>query len=187
MPEWQTILERPRLEPDRAWDFRDAVRPLLGDAYTLARYLLLDPVEAEEVVEEGYRVALRQFGSRGERGLKLWWLAIVRNACQARLNVPRLAVAGRPGAIGGLVRELPAQLREAVVLRDVLDLSYAQIAEVTAAPVDAVLRRLAQARTRLRQHLAMADDRMTPPPRARRPSPPAASLVLCEAHGPGCD
>jgi RNA polymerase sigma-70 factor (ECF subfamily) len=190
MPASET-LERSRLGPERAWAFRDAVRPLLGDAFTLARYLLLDSVEAEDVVEDGYRRALPEFGSRDAQGLKPWWLAIVRQLCHARLVAPRQAVAvgsaNRPGMPGDLIRELPTDLREAVVLRDVIDCSYAEISEVTGAPADAVLRRLAEGRTQLRHRLGKIHAvEQRPPPRRAAPAAEAPRR-LCAALGAGRD
>jgi RNA polymerase sigma-70 factor (ECF subfamily) len=53
--------------------------------------------------------------------------------------------------VRALVAALPAAFREAIVLRDINDLSYREIAEVIGAPVGTVMSRLARARSMLRQ------------------------------------
>jgi RNA polymerase sigma-70 factor (ECF subfamily) len=51
------------------------------------------------------------------------------------------------------IEELPAEFREALVLRELDEMSYKQIAEITGAPVGTVMSRLARARQQLRQRL----------------------------------
>ena len=48
----------------KAQRFREAALPYLDDAYTLARYLLRDPVDAEDAVQECYLRALKHFEDR---------------------------------------------------------------------------------------------------------------------------
>jgi RNA polymerase sigma-70 factor (ECF subfamily) len=54
-------------------------------------------------------------------------------------------------AIQALLAALPAPFREALVLRDVNDLSYREIAEVIGAPIGTVMSRLGRARSMLRE------------------------------------
>jgi len=49
------------------------------------------------------------------------------------------------------VASLPSVFREAIVLREINDLSYREIAEVVGAPVGTVMSRLARARSMLRE------------------------------------
>jgi RNA polymerase sigma-70 factor (ECF subfamily) len=182
--------EWPRAETTRARRFRDAARPWLDDAYTLARLLLLDPAEAEAATHDGYLQALRLFDGRRGGALKPALFGAVRNACYARLAADGRSLPMRPRrrpaeGIGRLVLGMPTHLREAVALRDMLGLSYAEIAEVTDTPVEAVLARLARARTQLRAGLANQDA-----PTARAAAPPrhpalAQPRVLCGALGAG--
>ena len=50
-----------------------------------------------------------------------------------------------------LIAALPAQFREAIVLRDINDLSYREIADVVGVPLGTVMSRLARARDMLRE------------------------------------
>jgi RNA polymerase sigma-70 factor (ECF subfamily) len=153
--------------------FEEAMLPHLDAAYTLARHLLRDPHDAEDAVQDAYLRALRHFaGFRGGDG-KAWMLAIVRNVCYTmRRRRPRgvelefdEAVHGETSADdapdAGLLRSatrdavmramerLPMELREALVLREVQELSYREIAAVMDIPVGTVMSRLSRARHRL--------------------------------------
>src|SRR6202166_1976418 len=70
-------------EHDRARRFRDAALPHLDDAYSLARYLMRNPADAEDAVQECYLRALRHFDSYRGPAMKPWLLAILRNVCNA--------------------------------------------------------------------------------------------------------
>ena len=50
-----------------------------------------------------------------------------------------------------LVAELPNSFREAIVLREINDLSYSKIADVVGVPIGTVMSRLARARSMLRK------------------------------------
>jgi RNA polymerase sigma factor (sigma-70 family) len=52
------------------------------------------------------------------------------------------------------IEELPPEFREALILREMEELSYRQIAEITSVPVGTVMSRLSRARSLLRQRLA---------------------------------
>ena len=167
-------------EAEKARRFRDAALPHLDDVYTLARYLLRNPTDADDAVQECYLRAYRHFdGFRGQ-AIKPWLMAILRNVCRAefaRRSGPMLVGAEADVAedaaplwqedthtaeaellrrqdaetIRGLLDALPEPFREAIVLRDVDDLSYREIAQVIDAPVGTVMSRLARARSMLRQ------------------------------------
>src|ERR1700756_2808443 len=70
-------------EHDKARRFRDAALPYLDDAYALARYLLRNPADAEDAVQECYLRAFRHFDSFRGTMIKPWLLAILRNVCRA--------------------------------------------------------------------------------------------------------
>jgi RNA polymerase sigma-70 factor (ECF subfamily) len=168
-------------DPDKARRFRDAALPYLDDVYTLARYLMRKPADAEDAVQECYLRALRHFDNYRGPAMKPWLLAILRNICRAefarRTSEPlaperdddeQSADAPSPwhepqaspemellrrrdgDAIRRLVAALPSQFREAVVLRDINNLSYREIAEIADVPVGTVMSRLARARSMLR-------------------------------------
>jgi RNA polymerase sigma factor (sigma-70 family) len=167
-------------DADRARRFRDAALPHLDDVYTLARYLMRDSADAEDAAQECYLRALRHFDSYRGPAVKPWLLAILRNVCKAEFarraaqpmapEPQEQEADGQPppwreqplspeaellrhhdgATIRRLIAALPEPFREAVVLRDVNDLSYRDIAEVTGVPVGTVMSRLARARSMLR-------------------------------------
>jgi RNA polymerase sigma-70 factor (ECF subfamily) len=167
-------------DADRARRFRDAALPHLDDVYTLARYLLRNTADADDAVQECYLRAFRHFdGFRGQ-AIKPWLMAILRNVCHAEFarrsgpvsvgaeadvaedasplwqEDPHTAEAEMlrqqdAETIRGLLDALPEPFREAIVLRDINDLSYRDIAEVVGVPVGTVMSRLARARSMLRK------------------------------------
>jgi RNA polymerase sigma factor (sigma-70 family) len=165
-------------DADKARRFRDAALPHLDDVYTLARYLMRSAADADDAVQECYLRAFRHFdGFRGQ-ATKPWLMAILRNVCRAEF-ARRAGSAGEPAVLAedalplwqepenspetailrqrdsatvrALVEALPAPFREAIVLRDVNDLSYREIAEVVGAPIGTVMSRLGRARGMLRE------------------------------------
>src|SRR5512142_1627171 len=61
--------------------FERIVLPHLDDAYTLARYLLRDEHDAQDVVQDAVLRALRYFEGYRDGDARAWLLAIVRNCC----------------------------------------------------------------------------------------------------------
>ena len=169
-------------ERGRAQRFREAALPHLGDVYTLARYLLRNPADAEDAAQECYLRAFRHFDTFRGGPIKPWLLAILRNVCRAeyarRGALAAVQADGMEDAteevaenlwgeapaspetvslsrfdaetVQRLVAQLPDAFREVLVLREVNDLSYREIAEVTGTPVGTVMSRLARARGLLR-------------------------------------
>jgi RNA polymerase sigma-70 factor, ECF subfamily len=168
-------------EHDRARRFRDAALPYLDDVYSLARYLMRNPADAEDAAQECYMRALRHFDSYRGPAMKPWLLTILRNICNAEfarrrkqeiptdfteeepaaeqlliwqepMSSPETAMIRRQDddTIRRLVAGLPQPFREAIVLREINDLSYQEIAEVAGVPVGTVMSRLARARSMLR-------------------------------------
>jgi RNA polymerase sigma factor (sigma-70 family) len=170
--------EKPLQAVDERERFEQAVLPHLGAAYNLARWLTRDDHDAEDVVQEAYLRALKSFaGFRGGDG-RAWLLAIVRNACytwlqQKRVRQPATAFDEEihttdsgsvtpetllrqkedREAVHQAVAELPVELREVVVLRELEGLSYREIAAIADIPMGTVMSRLARARERLQQRL----------------------------------
>jgi RNA polymerase sigma factor (sigma-70 family) len=176
VPATQTTNE----DPELARRFRNATLPHLDAVYTLARYLLRDPVDAEDAVQECYLRALRNFDALRSPEAKPWLLTILRNVCRnefkrrsrvllydvsAQPDQPEAAtplwrdVEDTPEAemlrkldaetIRGLVAALPAAFREVIVLREINELSYREIAAVVSAPIGTVMSRLGRARAML--------------------------------------
>lgn len=167
----------PRLETDTVGSFEQQMLPHLGASFTLARYLLREPADAEDAVQEAYLQALRHFrGFRGENA-RAWLLTIVRRVCYAWADRGRRhgwpadpeLLDELPGdgedpeteLIRGELQErltmaveaLPFPFREVIVLREIQELSYQEIAAVTGVPVGTVMSRLSRARRRLQRAL----------------------------------
>ena len=167
-------------EADKARRFRDAALPHLDGVYTLARYLLRDPSDAEDAAQECYLRALKHFDSYRGPAIKPWLFAILRNVCRAefarRASSPtdpidevteraeqtplwseaqatpesEMMKGSEASTIRRLVRALDEPFRETFVLREIHNLSYREIAEVAEVPVGTVMSRLARARAMLR-------------------------------------
>jgi RNA polymerase sigma factor (sigma-70 family) len=157
-------------------DFEKLFLPHLDAAYNLARLLTRNAHDAEDVVQESYLRAWRAFSSfRGEAS-RPWLLTIVRNASFTWLRDNRsradhteyyeeLHVSGgvtpeaeslgheRAQAVERCVQELPADFREAIVLREMEELSYQEIAQIMGVPRGTVMSRLSRARARLAECL----------------------------------
>jgi len=155
--------------------FEKAVMPHLHAAYNLARWLLRDHHDAEDAVQDAYLRAFRFFDSFDGVDARAWLLAIVRNRCRSVLGQSsrRADVAefdervhtaddSVPGPESGALRNaeilslrtcidhLPAEYREVVILRELEQMSYKEIAVAAAVPVGTVMSRLARARIRLK-------------------------------------
>jgi RNA polymerase sigma-70 factor (ECF subfamily) len=148
----------------------------MDSAYNLARYLMRNETEAEDVVQSAYLRAISHFaGFRGGDG-RAWLLMIVRNSCYDRLRKlgasrqdtdfdetlhsggrqnhdPETALlrAERSELLRKSLAELPAESREVLILRELEQLSYREIADIAGIPVGTVMSRLNRARQRLQQ------------------------------------
>jgi RNA polymerase sigma-70 factor (ECF subfamily) len=155
--------------------FEQAVMPHLHAAYNLARWLLRDHHDAEDAVQDAYLRAFRFFDSFEGVDARAWLLAIVRNRCRSVLGQSsrradvaefdervHIADESAPDPESDALRNaeivslrtcidyLPTEYREVVVLRELEQMSYKEIAVAAAVPVGTVMSRLARARIRLR-------------------------------------
>jgi RNA polymerase sigma-70 factor, ECF subfamily len=154
--------------------FEALMLPHLDAAYNLARWLTRDDADAQDVVQEAYLRALRFFSSFTGAGGRAWLLAIVRNTayswmqrhrqtlvafdenehlqeCGAPVAEAELLLQARRESLEACIGELPPPFREIVVLRELEDMSYREVAEAVGVPVGTVMSRLARARDRLRR------------------------------------
>ena len=154
--------------------------PHLGAAYNLARWLVRDPHDAQDVVQDALVRALRHFDGFRGGDARPWLLAIVRNAAFAWLGARRpaetaidddeldaaLAMEAAPAdpeslairqaqrrEIDAAIAALPIVFREALVLRELEELPYRDIARITGVPIGTVMSRLSRARGLLAQAL----------------------------------
>jgi RNA polymerase sigma-70 factor (ECF subfamily) len=157
-------------------EFEKLFLPHLDAAYNLARLLTRNAQDAEDVVQESYLRAFRAFsGFRGEAS-RPWILTIVRNTSftwlrdnRARAEyaeyheglhvsteaTPEAEALGneRTRSVERCVQELPSDFREVIVLREMEELSYQEIAEITGVPRGTVMSRLSRGRARLAECL----------------------------------
>lgn len=159
----------------RAARFAEVVLPHLDAAYSYARWITRNASDAEDVVQEACERVLRFVdGFRGDNA-RAWFLAIVRNACfdwlrrnrpaevtqadertleaipgPARLSPEQHAIErDEAQALHEAVAALPVGFREVLILRELEDLSYKEIARVADIPIGTVMSRLARARALL--------------------------------------
>ena len=163
------LTESPRLS-----DFERKVLPHLDAAYNLARFLMRNDQDAEDVVQEAALRAFRFFASfRGENS-RAWFLSIVRNTSFTVLKRSRpdeanvvfdeeLHGAQTPPLEAGValdraqdrqtiraaIEQLPPEFRETITLRELEGLSYKEIADIAGAPIGTIMSRLARARRQL--------------------------------------
>ena len=163
--------------------FRELITPHIDAAYSLARYLARDPAAAEDIAQEALLKAFRNLDAlRGEA--RPWLMAIVRNAYfdwrrrgDDRLvggPVAETALAETPdpdqesvettlirrgdvAALRAAIEAVPEPFREALVLRELEEMSYREVAEITGVPMGTVMSRLARARRMLGQRLGVME------------------------------
>jgi RNA polymerase sigma-70 factor (ECF subfamily) len=171
--------EEDQAQKEDLTSFEAVILPHLDAAHNLARWLLRNEQDAQDVVQEAYLRAFRSFGGfHGSNG-RAWLLTIVRNTSYTLLKRNRVVdltttfdeeihVSGdesvSPAAIlersedAELIREamdeLPAEFREILALRHQEGLSYKEIADIAQIPPGTVMSRLARARAKLRECLA---------------------------------
>jgi RNA polymerase sigma-70 factor (ECF subfamily) len=161
--------------------FEQVVLPHLDAAYNLARWLTRSPADAEDVVQEACLRALRFFDGYRGGDSRAWLLKIVRNTCYSwvRKNRPtelsdefdetvhsgevvgtdaeaKLVSRANSEQVRKALETLPAAFREVLVLREIEELSYKEISDVTGVPMGTVMSSLSRARQRLREELRAA-------------------------------
>jgi RNA polymerase sigma-70 factor (ECF subfamily) len=156
--------------------FEEIILPHLNAAHNLARWLTRRDEDAQDLVQESYLRAFRFFDSYKGGDSKAWLLTIVRNTCRTwhRRNIheneavpfdelahsgeepapdpeQRIAEGEKIGVLRTCIERLPVDFREVLVMRELEEMSYRQIAEVTGLALGTVMSRLARARQRLEQ------------------------------------
>jgi RNA polymerase sigma-70 factor (ECF subfamily) len=141
-------------------------------AHRFARWLCRSPSDADDIVQEAFLRAFRGFEALRGGDVKAWILTIVRNCHatamqqqQRRGTVPLLpevheeagpgpesvsAAEDERRTLDRLISDLPEEHRAVLLLRELEDMSYREIAAVTQVPIGTVMSRLARARAALR-------------------------------------
>jgi RNA polymerase sigma factor (sigma-70 family) len=166
-------------EKDKQSRFEATILPHLDAAYNLARWLTRNDHDAQDVVQDAFLRAFKFFGGfRGGNG-RSWLLSIVRNTCYNWLEKNRRKELGTVfdeeihlledtaatpemrlsqnldrELVRHVVAELPVEFREIIILRELEEMSYKEIAEIADIPIGTVMSRLARARKLLQESLA---------------------------------
>jgi RNA polymerase sigma-70 factor (ECF subfamily) len=161
--------------------FEALVLPHLNAGYNLARWLAREPHDAEDVVQDACIRAFKYLDALQGNDARAWFLAIVRNtfydwirrnrpaeqvACDdemleaiaddAAVDPEQHAIRGAQiQALSDAIAALPLPYREVLVLRELEDLSYKEIARMADIPIGTVMSRLARARALLQRMPAL--------------------------------
>lgn len=157
-------------------EFAVLALPLLRPLYNLAHWLSRDAHEAEDLVQETYARALKGFsGFRPGTNFRAWMFQILRNQfLNSRIGKPvsveieeesevfadpktpetLLMNATTRQQIQHALERLPAEFREVILLCDVEEMRYREIAELVGVPLGTVMSRISRGRRLLRGYLA---------------------------------
>jgi RNA polymerase sigma factor (sigma-70 family) len=157
--------------------FEELAMPLFDSLYNLARWLAQNQNEAEDLVQETYLKAWRSFASfQPDTNFRAWIFRILRNTflgsrsklerrmttgteseedLPATSATPESLLIGRSDvdAVQRAIEQLPVMFREVILLCDVEEASYREIAEILSIPMGTVMSRLARARKMVRESL----------------------------------
>jgi len=158
--------------------FETLATPLFPSLYGYARWLTGEPAEAEDLVQETYLKALRGFASfTPGTNFRAWMFRILSNTFLtsrtglrlmtsideepaiadeiADVETPETQFVNRANgeALRRAIEGLPLPFREVLLLSDVENMKYREIAEALAIPVGTVTSRLMRARGKVRAAL----------------------------------
>jgi RNA polymerase sigma-70 factor (ECF subfamily) len=169
--------------PESVASFEQLVLPHLRAGYNLARWLLRNDHDAEDVMQEATMRAFRFFDGFAGTNPRAWLLAVVRNSAYSFLQQNRArelgtefdeelhteaASDGRTSEtpevlvlrsaqqrfLNEAVEALPVEFREVFVLREMEGFSYKEIADLARIPIGTVMSRLSRARRQLQAAVA---------------------------------
>lgn len=160
--------------------FEAEILPHLDAAYNLALYMTRQEAAARDVVQESLLNALKAWQRFNPGNPKAWLLMIVRRECLAYFRKSRIetyvdiddeaamtpadrAALSQDGAaehdliarqnattVRAAIAALPPPYREVILLREIEDMAYLDIAQVLEAPLGTIMSRLSRARTQLK-------------------------------------
>ena len=161
--------------------FEELAMPLLDSLYNFARWLVRDQSDAEDLVQEAYLKAFRNFASfRSGTNFRAWMFQILKHTfLSSRTKLDRRMIVAMDleedlpvftaaydspesrliercdiNIVRCAIERLPINFREVVVLRDVEDASYQEISDMLSIPIGTVMSRLCRARNALRELLS---------------------------------
>ena len=178
-PQGMAFLRNPSSQVDLS--FEDLALPLLDSLHNFARWITRDPNDAEDLVQETYLKALRGFASfQPGTNFRAWMFRILKNtflSSRSRLD-QRMTVAmdseeearselvvenetpetvlmkrSDSGLLQNAIENLPVHHREVLLLCEVEEMSYREIAEILSIPAGTVMSRLSRARKTVRDSL----------------------------------
>jgi RNA polymerase sigma-70 factor (ECF subfamily) len=166
---------------DQSDSFEELAMPLFDQLYNFANWLTRNREDAEDLVQETYAKALKGFPSfRLGTNFRAWMYRILRNTfftsrtrLQAKMtlsldseekepaelpvegNTPETLLMERSNLelLQRAIEELPVDFREILLLCDLEEMSYQEMAETLSIPVGTVMSRLSRARKTLRNSL----------------------------------
>lgn len=161
--------------------FEQLALPLFDSLYNLAHWLTGDRIEAEDLVQETYTKALRGFKSfQEDTNIRAWMFRILRNTfltsrsgliarntswlededmdvnlTAAHINTPEALLLRHENqqTVVDALERLPAHYREILLLCEVEEFSYREIAEILSLPIGTVMSRIYRAKHALRHSL----------------------------------
>ena len=173
------------VDRDKAEQFEQLAMPLFGPLYNLAHWLTQDRSEAEDLVQETYAKALKGFSSfQPGTNFRAWIFRILRNTfltsrtgLQVKMTVALESEEEEAAATVAVTHETPESIllqqvsenevqaalerlslqhREIILLCDVEDMRYEDIAQTLDIPIGTVMSRVARARKALRVQLTQS-------------------------------
>jgi len=176
-------------DPYNSEQFEALAMPLFASLYNLAHWLTQDRSEAEDLVQETYLKALKGFASFQQgTNFRAWIYRILRNTFltsraglaqhvdvpledeEGEIDLP--SIAGTPESlllaqadqemVTAALQRLPVQAREIILLCDVEEMSYREIADTLGVPIGTVMSRLSRARGALRKLMEPRGQGVTP-------------------------
>jgi RNA polymerase sigma factor (sigma-70 family) len=166
---------------ERRVRFEAQVMPHLDAAYRFGRWLTRSADDGDDLVQDAILRAYRGFDTLRGSNVKAWLLTIVRNCHSTSLKQRQRGdlqplpeeddasggaalIAEGPGpesaaiqaderrSLDLVMQSLPPEYREILILREIEDMDYREIAQVTGVPIGTVMSRLARARAALKKH-----------------------------------
>lgn len=158
--------------------FEELAMPLFASLYNFAHWLTQNRDEAEDLVQETYMKALKGFGSFQQgTNFRAWMFRILRNTfltsrtglkaftaideeeesvLPATSETPETVLLARVDheLLQSALEQLSPPYREVIILCDVEEMSYQEIAETLGVPIGTVMSRLSRARKAMRELLA---------------------------------